>query len=692
MKKIDLKLTPYKRSIRLKNIILLLILSFVLNVNCFDQSGGQAVVDPAIDESGINQPGLDSNYVPGIRNHKGYMRLDHSDFTDNDQYNERCGNNHNDKHRRPRHINMFDTEIKGILITITSIEINSEAEGWTEIANYGDRGKTIDLMQFTDGDTAEISYFNLNPGVYSQIRVHLTRENTLVIEKNGSYMLKSLRVPGHVDPEIRIAGSFEVQEAGLTSITVKFDHHHSIHFNHGHGFMLHPAFTIMEVTTTPSVTETISSENGGEINVFGELSAQMPAAAFPEDTDVTLTLIGTPVIMPFSSTFILGNAYEMGPLGTRLGTDMTLVMNYLDSEIAEKEVDESSLDIYYFDDSRSDWFRTSGSTDTLLNTVTTGVDTFTMFGIGGLPLTAPRIDPAAIAAASNGTGTSQVPLKVTATIKDPDGISNAILYYREAGDLTYNVIDMTAAGNDVFDAVIPLGFFRDQLLPAGIEVFIESADNSGEVSFAPVTASLGPHLYAYNPDIDSDGMNDRWEIENGLNITIDDSALDPDNDGVTNIEEYAGSTDPQVPEFIPAPEDIDSTCTVLMQALEYKGDTWDFPQVNSTITVIPPNSAEEFRVEWSVSFIRLYIIAGDTIILANKTDSVAGDTGAADYIEPSMAITLYDDYLHIEEFYTVINGKQWTPLPVYDGIVANYTAAAWNSTGGFYSEDFNFSF
>ena len=39
-------------------------------------------------------------------------------------------------------------------------------------------------------------------------------------------------------------------------------------------------------------------------------------------------------------------------------------------------------------------------------------------------------------------------------------------------------------------------------------------------------------------DSDNDGMPDEWEISQGLNDRLDDSALDQDGDGYTNIEEY----------------------------------------------------------------------------------------------------------------------------------------------------------
>ncbi len=55
------------------------------------------------------------------------------------------------------------------------------------------------------------------------------------------------------------------------------------------------------------------------------------------------------------------------------------------------------------------------------------------------------------------------------------------------------------------------------------------------------------NTYDTNPlltDSDSDGMDDGWEVTYGTNPKTDDAADDPDEDGLTNIEEFLYNTDP----------------------------------------------------------------------------------------------------------------------------------------------------
>ncbi len=49
-------------------------------------------------------------------------------------------------------------------------------------------------------------------------------------------------------------------------------------------------------------------------------------------------------------------------------------------------------------------------------------------------------------------------------------------------------------------------------------------------------------------DSDNDGMEDEWELANGLIVGEDDSGLDRDGDGLTNLQEFLASTNPQNPD------------------------------------------------------------------------------------------------------------------------------------------------
>ena len=57
-----------------------------------------------------------------------------------------------------------------------------------------------------------------------------------------------------------------------------------------------------------------------------------------------------------------------------------------------------------------------------------------------------------------------------------------------------------------------------------------------------------------DPDDDNDGMTDVWEITYGLDPLIDDSALDADGDGVTNLAEFQSDTNPTTAPANTAPD------------------------------------------------------------------------------------------------------------------------------------------
>jgi len=65
-------------------------------------------------------------------------------------------------------------------------------------------------------------------------------------------------------------------------------------------------------------------------------------------------------------------------------------------------------------------------------------------------------------------------------------------------------------------------------------------DNDGLTNLQEYQHGTDPH----NADTDGDGMPDGWEVDHGLNPLVNDANGDPDNDGLTNLQEYQHGTDP----------------------------------------------------------------------------------------------------------------------------------------------------
>lgn len=141
-----------------------------------------------------------------------------------------------------------------------------------------------------------------------------------------------------------------------------------------------------------------------------------------------------------------------------------------------------------------------------------------------------------------------------------------------------------SGGNPQYGTTYDLTMTVTRVSATEIEVGGSFTDNAGHTTTWPATVTpASPSDLTYNAvailmggtvnattgtfaamdvtylqgDSDNDGMRDSWELINGLEIGTDDSAGNPDNDGLTNIQEYEGAdgtpftgdeTDPQDPD------------------------------------------------------------------------------------------------------------------------------------------------
>lgn len=447
--------------------------------------------------------------------------------------------------------------VTAVMVNFRSIEVNSADAGWITLADFGDAGKTFDLLKLQNGVTSPLGSFSLEPGVYEQMRFVLNDSNSVEVIAKGETTIEPLKTPSGQKTGIKLIHSFTVDSKGYTVLTVDFDAQKSIHYNKAQGFILKPVISVVGSQTTPGAGSMISAAQGGSAGMIGEIAVDIPAGALSADTQIEiLPLKGTPYNPPLSSRALLSSRYELLPDGTQFNGDITVTMNYDPAEIAARGLDENDIDIVYYDETAQDWVSIGGVVNTATKTVTAQVNHFTAFGMTSAQGNAPMITPAEIRYTGydpvTTLATTQVPEKVVATVAPKAGtVTSVNLYLFKAGQASNpSVISMTEnpAGSGQYEVLLDPALFYPELAFSDVQVYIEAVDSSGSVSTAPKGALLADpltwHLYQYNPDADADGMNDRWEFDNGLNVAVNDAAGDLDSDGITNLDEYTGGTNP----------------------------------------------------------------------------------------------------------------------------------------------------
>jgi hypothetical protein len=456
-------------------------------------------------------------------------------------------------------------DITGVFITLEKIKVHSVEAGWKEVINYGDNGFLFDLMALNSGNASALGNFSLEPGSYDELRFYIHGNNYVTVKKNNETQIMPLSIPSGQQSGIKLVYSFDITATGFTTITLDFDIERSLKFNKGRGFILNPVLEISDITTAPGAASLVLSDLGGTISLPNDINVSIPPGALSQDTLIEVVPIDPSVtqMKPFADSVLLSNRYELLPNGTQFINDITLAIHYDPDEITSLNIDESTLEIVYYDTIIQDWKSIGGSVDFVNHIVTATVNHFTTFGVAGGGGGA-KINPAEIRYAGYDPVTlsanTAVPELIAATVtpKVNTTITSVTLYIDKAGQnpnpVSAPMVLNTVTGEYEY-TLDPMLFYPEVSTVTtptyDIRVMIEATDSAGAVKTAPSGSissdSTTWHLYSYDPDQDADGMNDRWEVDNLLDPTLATDSLDDlDGDGLTNLEEYKLNRSPNI--------------------------------------------------------------------------------------------------------------------------------------------------
>lgn len=144
-------------------------------------------------------------------------------------------------------INLDGKTVESINVTITKVEVSkgTEEEDDAEWITVIDEKQKYDLMKLQDGNWDFLAEdVSLEAGQYNQIRIHVTRENTITFENDSTEY--DLKIPSAAESGVKLVGTFTVVAGQETEVVVDFDAEESVHVTGEGRYIMRPTIRMVE--------------------------------------------------------------------------------------------------------------------------------------------------------------------------------------------------------------------------------------------------------------------------------------------------------------------------------------------------------------------------------------------------------------------------------------------------------------
>lgn len=140
-------------------------------------------------------------------------------------------------------ITLHDKQVEGDTIARIDLKVIR-----TEIIDVYDNKSIIsedihefNLLEITANNPVVLAHTQIEPGIYSQIRLILDDSTTITLT-NGE--VHPLRTPSGQQTGIKIDGIFEIPRGKFYTLDIDMDPGHSVHYAPGQGYMLKPVIVL----------------------------------------------------------------------------------------------------------------------------------------------------------------------------------------------------------------------------------------------------------------------------------------------------------------------------------------------------------------------------------------------------------------------------------------------------------------